>query len=59
MKPIKREIKVWVLADSSKGNFSQQDVYTGHKNNTTEHCLSSKVGLFDHFFTSISLIEDL
>ena len=43
MKPIKRGIKVWVLADSSNGYFSRLEVYTGRKNNTIEHCLGANV----------------
>ena len=35
-KPIKRGIKVWVLADSRNGYFSRLEIYTGKKENT-EH----------------------
>ena len=67
-KPIKRGIKVWVLADSTNGYFSRLQVYTGKKGNTTEHNLGSRVVkeltfdfrykwhhvYFDNFFNSIS-----
>lgn len=73
MKPIKRGIKVWVLADSSNGYFPRLEVYTGRKDNTTERCLGSKVVkeltkdfqlrwhsvFFDNFFTSKSLLCEL
>lgn len=32
-KPIKRGIKVWILADAVTGYFTKFDVYTGKKNN--------------------------
>ena len=41
-KPIKRGIKVWVLADSRNGYFSRLEVYTGRKRNT-EHGLGEIV----------------
>lgn len=73
MKPIKRGIKVWVLADSSNGYFSRLEIYTGKKANTTEHNLGSRVVkeltsdfqykwhhvFFDNFFTSKALLCDL
>ena len=40
-KPIKRGIKVWVLADT--GYFSRLEVYTGKKGNTTEHDIRGRV----------------
>ena len=72
-KPIKRGIKVWVLADSTNGYFSRLEVYTGKKGNTTEKNLGSRVVkdltsdfqgkwhrvYFDNFFTSKALICDL
>ena len=70
-KPIKRGIKVWVLADT--GYFSQLEVYTGKKGNTTEHDLGGRVVrdltrdfqhkwhrvYFDNFFTSKTLLCQL
>ena len=72
MKPIKRGIKVWVLADSSNGYFSRIEVYTGKKE-TVEHSLGTRVVkdltidfhhkwhrvYFDNFFTNKSLLCDL
>ena len=40
LKPTKRGIKVCVAADSTNGYFSRFEVYTGKKNNTTEHAWS-------------------
>ena len=74
MKPVKRGIKVWVLADSSTGYFSRLEVYTGKKSNgTVEHGLGASVVktltsdfhhrwhrcFFDNFFTSKSLLCEL
>ena len=73
IKPVKCGIKVWVLADSSNGYFSRLEVYTGRKNNNTEHCLGAKVVkeltkdfhhswcyvYFDNCFTTKSLLDDL
>jgi len=73
MKPTKRGIKVWVLADSTNGYFSRLEVYTGKKGNRTEHNLGSRVVkeltsdfqnkwhhvFFDNFFTSKALLCDL
>ena len=36
MKPVKRGIKVWVLADSHNGYFSKFQVYTGKKDGAVE-----------------------
>ena len=72
-KPIKRGIKVWVLADSTNGYFSRMEIYTGKKGSTTEHILGSRVVkeltsdfqykwhhvFFDNFFTSKALLCDL
>ena len=72
-KPIKRGIKVWVLADSHTGFFSQLEVYTGKKGNTTEVNLGARVVkdltmdfrgkwhrvFFDNFFTSKTLLCEL
>ncbi len=43
LKPTKHGIKVWVAADSTNGYFSRFKVYTGNKNNTTEHGLGARV----------------
>ena len=73
MKPTKRGIKVWVLADAHTGYFSNFSVYTGKEGSKSEVGLCSKVvkklttglkGLyyhvyFDNYFTSLSLIVDL
>ena len=73
MKPTKRGIKVWVAADSTNGYFSMFEIYTGRKNNTTEHGLGARVVksltsdlkgkyhhvYFDNYFTSLHLLEDL
>ncbi len=45
MKPIKRGIKVWVLADSNNGYFSRLEVYTGKKSTGTELGLGTRVVL--------------
>ena len=72
-KPIKRGIKVWVLADSANGYFCRLEVYTGKKGPNPEKNLGERVvkGLtkdfhgrwhrvyFDNFFTSKKLICDL
>ncbi len=72
-KPVKRGIKVWVLADSTNGYFSRLEVYTGKKGNTVEHNLGLRVVkdltepyqhmwhrvYFDNFFTSKTLICEL
>ena len=72
-KPVKREIKVWVLADSANGYFSRLEVYTGRKGNSPEHGLGAKVVMtltsdfqqrwhrvyFDNFFTSKALLSEL
>ena len=42
-KPIKRGIKVWVLADSSNGYFSRLEVYTGKKGDRVEEGLGARV----------------
>ena len=71
MKPIKRGIKVWVLADEN-GFFSHFEVYTGKKDGV-EHSLGAQVVkdltkdfqgswchiYFDTFFTSKELLCDL
>ena len=73
LKPTKRGIKVWVAADSTDGYFSRFEIYTGKRNNTTEHGLGARVVktlsadlkgkyhhvYFDDYFTSLKLLEDL
>ena len=72
MKPIKRGIKVWVMADSHTGYFSKFQVYTG-KGDSPEKGLGPRVVkslteplkhkfhhvYFDNFFTSEQLLVDL
>ena len=64
---------MWVAADSTNGYFSQFEVYTGKKGNTTVHGLGARVVktltsdlkgkyhhvYFDNYFTSLKLLEDL
>ena len=73
LKPTKRGIKVWVLADSHNGYFSRFEVYTGKKGNTAEKNLGVRVVktltaelkgkghhvFFDNFFTNEQLLQDL
>ena len=72
MKPIKRGIKVWVLADSTNGYFSRFQVYTGRQDNrevglgayvvktlTNELKHKNNYVYFDNFFTSVQLLEEL
>ena len=73
LKPTKHGIKVWVAADSTNGYFLRFEIYTGKKNNTTEHGLGARVVktltadfkgkhhhvYFDNFFSSLKLLEDL
>ena len=73
MKPVKRGIKVWCLADSQNGFFSSFQVYTEKESNTVEKGLSKRVVkdlstelkgknhhvYFDNFFTRLDLIIDL
>lgn len=72
MKPIKRGIKVWVMADSHNGYFHTLQVYTG-KQGGGEKQLGARVVkdltqdlkgknhhvYFDNFFTSEQLLQDL
>ena len=72
LKLTKRGIKVWVAVDSTNGYFSQFEVYTGKKDNSTEHGLGARVVktltsdfkgkynhvYFDNFFTSLQLEKD-
>ena len=72
MKPIKRGIKVWVLADSANGYFIKFDVYTGKQKDrqvglgeyivktlTNELKNKNHHVFFDNFFTSVKLLEDM
>ena len=73
MKPVKRGIKVWVLADSHNGYFQKFQVYTGKEGTRVEHGLGERVvknltaelhgkhhhTFFDNFFTSEKLLQDL
>ena len=73
LKPIKRGIKVWVLADAHNGYFCNLSVYCGKDGKSGEKGLASNVVkqltghikekshvvFFDNFFTSVQLIEDL
>lgn len=73
LKPIKRGIKVWVLADAHTDYFSNLSVYCGKDSKSVEKGLTSNVAkqltghlkdknhvvLFDNFFTSVQLIDDL
>jgi len=45
MKPTKRGIKVWALADSNTGFVAKVDVYTGKKSGQVEHGLGASVVL--------------
>ena len=72
LKPVKRGIKVWVLADSTNGYFWNMQVYTG-KEKSSERGLGTRVVkdlteplrqkyhhvYFDNFFSSVGLLEDL
>ena len=70
MKPIKRGIKVWVLADSHTGYFSKFQVYTGKGDSPDRGArvvkslaepLKQKFHhvYFDNFFISEQLLADL
>lgn len=73
LKPVKRGIKVWVLADSHNGYFRKFEVYSGKKGDSTEKGLGARVVksltselhgknhhvFFDNYFTSVNLLEDL
>ena len=73
MKPTKRGIKVWVLADSHNGYFWRFEVYTGKQGDTVERGLPARVVkslteelkgqnyhvYFDNFFNSFELLNDL
>ena len=73
LKPTKRGIKVWVLADSHNGYFWKFQVYTGKQGDTVERGLPARVVksltedlkgkhyhvFFDNFFNSFQLLNDL
>ena len=73
LKPIKRGIKVWSMADAENGFLCEFDVYTGKKagnvqkglganivTTLTEHISNTFRNVyFDNFFTSASLLIDL
>ena len=74
MKPVKRGIKIWVLANSTNGYLYAMQVYTGKRDGGQPehglgHCVvSDLVGhlqgknyhiFCDNFFTSVRLVEDL
>ena len=72
-KPVKRGIKVWVLADAINGFISMFQLYTGKQGNTVQMGLGANVVTtltepyiktfrhvyFDNFFTSVDLLLDL
>ena len=71
-KPIKRGIKVWVLADSANG-YSRLEVYSGKQTERVEKGLGARVVrslsadfqgkfhhvVFDNYFTDYNLLEDM
>ena len=73
LKPIKRGIKVWSMADAENGFLCEFDVYTGKKAGNVQKGLGANVVTtltehisntfrnvyFDNFFTSASLHEPL
>ena len=73
LKPVKRGIKVWVLADSNNGYFCKFRVYTGKGDCDNDKTLGESVVLnltselkdkhhhiyFDNFFTSPNLLLKL
>ena len=73
LKPVKRGIKVWVIADSHNGYFQKFEVYSEKKGDSAEKGLGAKVVksltselhkkhhhvFFDNYFTSVNLLEDL
>ena len=72
-KPVKRGLKVWVMADSKTGFVSQFNVYTGKKGDTSEKGLGGNVVrelvndllgqhrcvYMDNFFSSVPLYLEL
>ena len=71
LKPVKRGIKVWALADSHNGYFHKFQVYTGKEGSgekqlgqrvvkdLTQHLKGKNHIFFDIFFTSQQLLRDL
>ena len=72
LKPVKRGIKVWALADSHNGYFHKFQVYTGKEGSGEKHLGQRVVKdltrhlkgrnhhvFFDNFFTSEQLLRDL
>ena len=72
LKPIKRGIKVWILADSVNGYILDLKVYIGKEGDTVEKNLGMKVVseltsklsrghhvYFDNYFTSLPLLQHL
>ncbi len=72
MKPIKRGIKVWALADSHNGYFHYFQMYTGKEGSGEKHLGQRVVKdltkhlkgkhhhvFFDNYFTSEQLLRDL
>lgn len=73
LKPTKRGIKVWVLADSHNGYFWRFEVYTGKQGDKVQKGLGAQVVksltqelkgknfhvYFDNFFNSFDLLNDL
>ena len=72
LKPVKRGIKVWALADSHNGYFHKFQVYTGKEGSGEKHLGQRVVKdltqhlkgkhhhvFFDNFFTSEELLRDL
>ena len=72
MKPVKRDFKIWVRADSHNGYICQFECYTGRKGGKTEVGLGGAVAtrltrsggetpphIHGQFFTSVSLYHNL
>ena len=71
LKPVKRGIKVWALADACNGYITNFQVYTGKQRDATEKGLGANVVktltkpythsfrhvFFDNFFTSLDLLD--
>ena len=73
LKPVKRGIKVWALADASNGYITNFQVYSGKQGDSVEQGLGAKVVktltepyinssrhvYFDNFFTGLDLLDSL
>ena len=71
MKPVKRGIKVWALADAANGFIANFQVYTGKRGDQVEKGLGANVVTtltkpyvnsfshiyFDNFFTGVDLLD--